>query len=85
MTASSRTTSYRLIHSLQGFRKNHLCQTALITLTEEIYKAIQPNNLFGLLQLDLSKAFDLVYHTLLSEKLKLYHYNADTICWFQSS
>ena len=67
-----------------GFRKNHSCQTALITLTEEIYNAIQTGNLFGLLQLDLSKAFDLVNHTLLLEKLKLYHCNADTICWFQS-
>ena len=40
--------------------------------------------IFGLLQLDLSKAFDLVNHTLLLEKLKLYNCNADTICWFQS-
>ena len=67
-----------------GFRKNHSCQTALITLTEKIYNAIQTGNLFGLLQLDLSKAFDLVNHTLLLEKLKLYHCNADTICWFES-
>ena len=43
-----------------GFRKNHSCQTALITPTEEIYNAIQTGNLFGLLQSDLSKAFDLV-------------------------
>ena len=63
---------------------NKSCQTALITLTEEIYNAIHTGSLFGLLQLDLSKAFDLVNHTLLLEKLKLYHCNADTICWFQS-
>ena len=66
------------------FRKNHSCQTALITLTEKIYIAIQTGNLFGLLQLYLSKSFDLVNHTLLLEKLRLYHCNADTICWFQS-
>ena len=65
------------------FGKNHSRQTALITLTEEIYNDIQTGNLFGLLQLHLSKAFDLVNHTLLLEKLKLYHCNDDTICWFQ--
>ena len=80
---SSRTTSYCLIHSL-CFEKNHPCQTALITLTEEIYNAMQTGNVFGLLQLNLSKAFDLVNQTSLLEKLKLYHCNADTICWFHS-
>ena len=73
-----------LLDTQFGFRKNHLCQTALITLTEEIYNATKTGNLFGLLHLDLSKAFDLVNHTLLLEKSKLYHCNADTICWFQS-
>ena len=73
-----------LLDTQFGFRKNHSCQTALITLTEEIYNAIQTGNLFGLLQLDLSKAFYLVNLTLLLENLKLYHCNADTICWFQS-
>ena len=65
----SRTTSYCLIQL--GFRKNHSYQTALITLTDEIYNATQT----GLLQLDLSKAFDLGNQTLLLEKLKLYHCN----------
>ena len=73
-----------LLDTQFGYRKHHSCQTALITLTEEIYNAIQSGNLFGLLQLDISKAFDLVNHTLLSEKLKLYHCNANTVCWFQS-
>ena len=67
-----------LLDTQFGFRKNQSCQTALITLTEEIYNAIQSGNLFGLLQLDLFN------HTLLLEKLKLYHCNANTICWFQS-
>ena len=74
-----------LLDTQFGFRKNHYCQTTLITLTEEIYNAIQIGNLFGLLQLDLSKALDLVNHTLLLEKLKLYHCNADTTCWFLKS
>ena len=73
-----------LLDTQFGFRRNHSSQTALIELTEEIYNAIQTGNLFGLLQLDLSKAFDLINHTLLLEKLKLYHCNADTICWLQS-
>ena len=38
-----------LLDTQFGLRKNHSCQTALITLTEEIYNAIQTGNLFGLL------------------------------------
>ena len=63
---SSGTTGYCLLYSLV-FVKKHSCQTALITLTEDIYNAIQTCNFFGLLQLDLSKAFDLVNHTLIFE------------------
>ena len=45
-----------LLDTQCGFCKNHSCQTALITLTEEIYNTIQTGNLFGLLQLNQFKA-----------------------------
>jgi len=73
-----------LLDTQFGFRKNQSCQTALITLTEGIYKAIKNGDYFGMVQLDLSKAFDLVNHSLLLEKLKLYHCNNGALAWFQS-
>ena len=50
-----------LTDSQFGFKKQNSCQTALLALTEKMYKAINEGKYFGMTQLDLSKAFDLVY------------------------
>ncbi len=73
-----------LTNSQYGFRQNHSCQTALIDLTEKMYKAINEGKFFGAVQLDLSKAFDLVNHKLLIEKLELYQCDQESILWFKS-
>ena len=76
---------YNLLTDSQfGFRKQNSCQTALITLTEKMYKAINEGKYFGMTQLDLSKAFDLVNHTILIQKLKLYRCNVESMQWFTS-
>ena len=75
---------HRLLTDSQfGFRGNQSCQTALITLTEKIYEALETGNYFGLVQLDLSKAFDLVNHSLLLQKLKLYNCSSASTFWFE--
>ena len=73
-----------LADSQYGFRKNHSCQTALINLTEKMYNAIKNGRLFGVVQLDLKKAFDLVNHKLLLEKLSIYKCNKAATDWFES-
>ena len=76
---------HRLLTDSQfGFHRNQSCQTALITLTEKIYEALEAGNYFGLVQLDLSKAFDLVNHSLLLQKLKLYNCSSAYTFWFES-
>ena len=73
-----------LLDTQFGLRKLQSCQTALLTLTEQIYKAIHKGEYVGLVQLDLSKAFDLVNHSLLLQKLKLYKCDSHTLAWFHS-
>lgn len=73
-----------LMNTQFGFRKDHSCQTAVLSITEQIYQAINEGKFLGLVQLDFSKAFDLVNHKLLLEKLKLYRCNTSAINWFTS-
>ena len=76
---------FSLLHKEQsGFRKSHSCHTALIKLTDTLYKQIDVGNLTGLVYIDFKKAFDLVNHQLLLQKLKLYNFDKYSIKWFNS-
>jgi len=74
-----------LLHSQQsGFRKNHNCETALTSIIDNWITAINDNKTVGTVFLDLTKAFDLVNHSLLLNKLKLYQFSTQSIKWFTS-
>ena len=60
-----------------GFRTKHSCETTLTEMTDDWLSAMYNNEYCGDLFLDLCKAFDLVAHTILFKKLKLYQ------LWFQ--
>ena len=53
-------------------------------MTDDWLDAMYHNELCGVLFIDLSKAFDLVDHNLLLQKLKLYRVCEDSHLWFQS-
>ena len=75
----------KLFHDFQsGFRKQHSCHTALTALCDTWLKSIQDSEINGAVFLDLKKAFDLVNHSILLEKLKLYFKNKSTIDFFAS-
>ena len=64
---------HNLIHPLQsGFRPKHSCHTALARLTDTWLSAMDDGHMTGTVFIDLKKAFDLVNHTILIEKLKVY-------------
>ena len=66
-------SSHHLLNKRQsGFRENNSCKSALSLMTEEWLYALFSGNQVGLLLVDLCKAFDLVSHEILLEKLKLY-------------
>ena len=73
---------YNLLYIFQsGFRLNHSCQTAL---TDKWLKAIDEGNLIGAVFLDLAKAFDLLNHELLLQKLQKYKFAYNSLRWFSS-
>ena len=60
----------RLSNRLSAYRKRHNCETALIMMTEYWRMALDNGENIGLLQTDMSKAFDSLYHPLMLAKLK---------------
>ena len=77
--------NYDLISVHQsGFGKNHSCETGLSALLSQWHTHTDNNKLIGCVNIDLRKAFDLVNHKILCEKLKLYGCDDNTVSWFHS-
>jgi hypothetical protein len=78
-------TDHNLLHSAQsGFRANHSCESALTRLVDMWSKAINNNQMNGVVLLDLRKAFDLVDHKVLLDKLDYYQLSSTARAWFKS-
>ena len=64
---------YNLISSKQfGFRSNHSCNHAIISLTEHVKKLLDNGHVVCGVFVDLEKAFDTVHHDILCDKLNAY-------------
>ena len=70
--------------NLHGFRENRSTQTALMTMYDRWVRAASDGNISGAVLLDLSAAFDLVDHSLLVKKLKIYGLDDDYLQWVKS-
>ena len=74
-----------LFHRNQsGFRQNHSCHTALVKMIDNCLNAINHSEFTGVIFLDFKKAFDLVSHSILLQKLKLYFPDENTFYLIQS-
>ena len=71
---------YSLLHENQsGFRPDHSCQTALIKLVDQWMTCIDKSDIVGTLFLDFRKAFHLVDHEILLNKLSTYEFKASAL------
>lgn len=67
-----------------GFRKKHSTETALIHIIDELLFNLDDDRVNGLILVDYRKAFDMVDHTILMEKLKAYGVVGNSLSWFHS-
>ena len=67
-----------------GFRQYHSCQTALTKLIDTWLKEMDDGNITGVSYLDFRKAFDLVNHNILIDKLRCYNFDIPAVKWISS-
>jgi hypothetical protein len=67
-----------------GFRKHHSCASAITRMCDSWLSAINKSHINGAVFLDFKKAFDLVDHTILMEKLLLYTQSVAAVSFIQS-
>ena len=85
MKLMSYLNHHQLLNQKQsGFRSGHSIESALLHLTDTWLQAINDSNIVGCVLVDFRKAFDLVNHKLLLQKLKQYKINKLSLLWFES-
>ena len=67
-----------------AYKFNHSTITALLSVTDDIYEALENSELVFLVLLDYSKAFDCANHRLILAKLKAAGFGADALSWIFS-
>ena len=63
---------YLLYYRQSGFRKNFSTETALISMVDRMLWNLDNNSVTGLIFADFKKAFDLVDHEIMIQKLQIY-------------
>ncbi|KAL7286799.1 hypothetical protein TKK_0018943 [Trichogramma kaykai] len=67
-----------------GFWRGHSTQSALLGLTDDVRQAVDDRQITLLALFDFSKAFDMVPHQLLLQKLRNFNLSDSTVRWFSS-
>ena len=66
------------------FRAGHSTEYAILELIDQVSNALDNNKFVLRVFIDLSKAFDTVYHNILLEKLSMYGGKGNNLKWFHS-
>jgi hypothetical protein len=67
-----------------GFLKDHSTELAISEIVDRIHNHLDDGNLSLTIYLDLSKAFDMIDHDLLLNKMSSYGVNNESLLWFNS-
>ena len=67
-----------------AYKKSHSTITALLSVSDDIYEALENSELTFLVLLDYSKAFDCANHRLILAKLKAAGFQNDSLSWVTS-
>ena len=67
-----------------GFRPNHSCEIALLCMVDEWSRQVDKGELNGIAFIDLRRAYDMVDHSILLDKLKTCGCSRHSIKWFAS-
>jgi len=73
-----------LYGSQYGFRAMHSCEHALLEAQNILHTALDKKQIAALLLIDFSKAFDMVDHEILLNKLEHYGVRGHLLSWFRS-
>ena len=74
-----------LLHpSHHGFRACHNTVTALLQMYDSWIEAFEKDEISAVVLIDMSAAFDVVDHTILIDKLRIYGFQESAILWLQS-
>ena len=76
---------HSLLHKTQsGFRAKHSCETALVNMVDLWLDAMDHGQMVGVVLVDFNKAFDLVDHEILLNKLEIYGIKDEALLWFDT-
>jgi hypothetical protein len=78
-------TINNLIYSNQsGFRSEFGTETAVAFIVDSLLLNLDKNLINGMVLIDYKKAFDMVDHCILLDKLGAYHHVQSSLDWFKS-
>ncbi|TRZ08541.1 hypothetical protein HGM15179_018566 [Zosterops borbonicus] len=70
--------------SQHGLRRGRSCLTNLVSFYDQVTCLVDAGKAVDVVYLDFSKAFDIVSHSILLEKLAAHSLNKSTLCWVKN-
>jgi len=70
--------------SQHGFMKGRSCLTNLISFYDQMTRVVEEGKAVDVVDLEFSKAFDTVPHSILQEKLATHGLDGCTLCWIKN-